>query len=273
MSLKLELPTLELPKLGELAMPKLGFVAFRRRIIFRAAFVLLIVFTLTLALEVLKDEKQRSVRLYSEGTKRTMAEVIAKLRHPSGQLALLNPEAATPPATNLIRPLILPYAGLDFADQTKAQQTVETVGCPMQYPDGSTLCVAVGNSARSGGFAYVVGSFATTALKARDPSELNLTGLHRARVTLDVEGQVTRWIAPFELTGETPAPGIRGRLTGFVEDAVTAAATSFQALERQTRPVKEFRAWVWQDGECVQADRGLSASHLLFDTFAGRGLS
>jgi two-component system, OmpR family, sensor kinase len=245
--------SLELPKLGDLDIPKLGFAAFRRRIIFRAAFLLLIVFTLTLALEVLKDEKQRSVRLYSEGTKKTMAELVAKLRHPSGQLALLNPEAAEPNSADLIRPLVLPYAGLDFADQTKAQQTVETVGCPMQYPDGSTLCVAVGNSARSGGFVYVLGSFATTSLKARDPSELDLTGLHRARVTLNVEGQVTRWIAPFELTGDAPVPGLRGRLTGFVEDAVTAAATSFQALERQTRPVKEFRAWVWQDADCVQA--------------------
>ncbi len=247
MSLKLDL--------GDIAMPSLGFAAFRRRIIFRAAFALLMVFTLTLALEVLKDEKQRSVRLYSEGTKKTMAELVAKLRHPSGQLALLNPEAARPHSANLIRPLVLPYAGLDFADQTKAQQTVETVGCPMQYPDGSTLCVAIGNSARSGGFVYVVGSFATTLLKPREPSELDLTGLHRARVTLDVAGQVTRWIAPFELTGESSAPGLRGRLTGFVEDAVTAAATSFQALERQTRPVKEFRAWVWQDADCLLADR------------------
>jgi two-component system, OmpR family, sensor kinase len=248
--------SLELPKLGDLEIPKLGFAAFRRRIIFRAAFVLLIVFTLTLALEVLKDEKQRSVRLYSEGTKKTMAELVAKLRHPSGQLALLNPEAAQPSTTNFIRPLILPYAGLDFADHGKAQQTVETVGCPMQYPDGSTLCVAVGNSARSGGFVYVVGSFGTTLLKARDPSELDLTGLHRARVTLNVDGQVTRWIAPFELTGDAPVPGVRGRLTGFVEDAVTAAATSFQALERQTRPVKEFRAWIWQDAGCVQPAMG-----------------
>lgn len=255
MSLKLDLPSLDLPKLGSIAMPRLGFAAFRRRIIFRAAFVLLMIFTLTLALEVLKDEKQRSVRLYSEGTKKTMAELVAKLRHPSGQLALLNPEAARPNSTHLIRPLVLPYAGLDFADQTKAQQTVETVGCPMQYPDGSTLCVAIGNSARSGGFVYVVGSFATALLQAREPSELNLTGLHRARVTLNVAGEVTRWIAPFELTGESSAPGQRGRLTGFVEDAVTAAATSFQALERKTRPVKEFRAWVWQDAECLQAAR------------------
>ncbi len=253
------MPNLEMPRIE---MPRLGFAAFRRRILFRLAFVLLIVVTLALALAVLKEEKQRSVRLYGEGAKRTLAEVAGRLRHPSGQLALLNPEApglnapaAVSPPEGLVRPLVLPYAGLDFSDQAKAQQAVETADCQMQYPDGSTLCVAIGNSARAGGFVYLVGSFATTRLVAREPRELELTRVHRARVTLKVDAETARWIAPFELTEDNAAPGLRGRLTGFVETPSNAGAITTQALERQTRPVREFRAWIWQDAECQQQDR------------------
>lgn len=240
-----------------LEVPRLGFAAFRRRILFRTAFVLLILATLALAITVLQEEKQRSAKLYQDRVQKTLAEIVAKLRHPSGQLALLNPNASelnqrTVASTALLRPLLLPYSALDFADQTKAQQAVETVGCQMQYPDASSLCVAIGNSARGGGFVYVVGSYATTALKGRIVGDLDIVRFHRARITLDVDGQITRWIAPFEENPEPSSAGVRGRFAGFLETSLSAS-TNGGELERKTRPEKEFRAWVSQDANCVDA--------------------
>ena len=71
------------------------------------------------ALVLLKEEKQRSYRNYHESFEKTHAEIVAKLRHPSGQLALLNPSRYSGPVTPL-RPMVLPYGALDFdAMQTR----------------------------------------------------------------------------------------------------------------------------------------------------------
>jgi two-component system OmpR family sensor kinase len=140
-------PDFSLPRIE---MPRLGLVAFRRRIIVRAVFLLLAVATLALAVLLLQDEKERSVRNYDASLGKTLAEVAARLRHPAGQLALLNPGRAQPEAP--LRPLLLPYAALDFDDQSKASQAVETAGCSVQYPDGSSICVGIGNNPYAGGF-------------------------------------------------------------------------------------------------------------------------
>jgi hypothetical protein len=89
MKMSLELPQLDLPKLE---MPQLGLAFFRRRLFFRAVFVLLIAATLGLALAVLQDEKERSYQNYQNSFKKTQSEILARLRHPAGQLALLNPQ-------------------------------------------------------------------------------------------------------------------------------------------------------------------------------------
>ena len=54
--------------------------------------------------------------------------------------------------------------------------------------------------------------------------ERDLRGTHRVRVTLDMRGQTSRWIAPFERmeradngANVAASGGIRGRLTGFVD--------------------------------------------------------
>ena len=131
-------------------MPRLGLASFRRRLIFRGAFLLLVLATLGLALMVLKEEKQRSYQNYRQSFRKTEAEILARLRHPTGQLALLNPAGGG--AVTPLRPLLLPYSALDFDDQNKAQQAIEMAGCSVQYPGGGSVCVAIGNNPYAGGF-------------------------------------------------------------------------------------------------------------------------
>lgn len=234
---------LSIPKL---AMPALGLASFRRRIIFRGAFLMLVIATLALALVLLKEEKQRSYENYAERFKKTRAEIVAKLRHPAGQLALLNPAAGGRAVTPL-RPLVLPYAAIDFDDQNKSQQAVELAGCSVHYPDGGSVCVAVGNNPYAGGFIYLVGSFFSGPLVSRERGQLDLGAVHRARVSLDMRGTTTRWIAPYEALGE-PGNFARGRLTGF--------ADAGPVLARDAKPIRDFRGWLWQGAECADGSEG-----------------
>lgn len=225
----------------KLAVPRLGLAAFRRRIIFRGAFLLLIIATLALALVLLKEEKQRSYQNYRQNFGKTQAEIVARLRHPAGQLALLNPSSGG--TVTPLRPLVLPYAALDFDDQNKAQQAIDMAGCSVQYPGGGSVCVAVGNNPYAGGFLYLVGGFASGPLVGRERGTLELAPIHRARVTLNMRGEVTRWIAPFEAQNE-PGSATRGRLTGFVD-------AGGDQLVKHSRPVRDFRGWLWQSGPCI----------------------
>ncbi|MBC7602960.1 MAG: HAMP domain-containing histidine kinase [Ramlibacter sp.] len=223
-------------------MPRLGLASFRRRILFRGVFLILTVATLALAVVLLKDEKERSYQAYRQNFDKTRSEMLARLRHPSGLLALLNPSVQgvqTP-----LRPLLLPYAALDFDDQNKAQQAIETAGCSVRFPDGSTICVAIGNNAYAGGFVYLVGSFTSRELVPRDRGLLDLTAVHRAGVTLSVRGETTKWIAPFELLSDSPSGALRGRLTAFND-------TGDLLLAADAKPLRDFRGWLWQGGVCT----------------------
>ena len=171
-------------------------VPFRLRVFFRGTFLLLALATIALALAVLQDEKERSYRNYQDGFKKNQAQIAAKLRHPTGQLVLLNPNAYTGAVTPL-RPVVLPFSALDFDDRNKAQQAVEMAGCLVQYPDAASMCVAIGNNPFAGGFIYAVGSFNSGALVPRTSGELDLRLAHRARITVDMRGEQFRWIAPF----------------------------------------------------------------------------
>jgi signal transduction histidine kinase len=221
-------------------------VPFRLRVFFRGVFLLLALATIGLALAVLQDEKERSYRNYQDGFKKNQAQIAAKLRHPTGQLVLLNPNAYTGEVTPL-RPVVLPFSALDFDDKSKAQQAVEMAGCLVQYPDAASMCVAVGNNPFAGGFIYAVGSFNSGALVPHISGELDLTLSHRARITVEMRGQSFKWIAPFELAEERASianlGNVRGRLVGFVDDGPITPAT---------RPVRDFRGWLWQDGRCVE---------------------
>jgi signal transduction histidine kinase len=223
-------------------------VPFGLRVFFRGAFFLLGLATIALAVAVLQDEKERSYRNYQDGFRKNQAQVAAKLRHPTGQLVLLNPTAYDHAVTPL-RPLVLPFSALDFDDRNKAQQAVEMAGCLVQYPDAASMCVAVGNNPFAGGFLYAVGSFNSGPLVSHTSGTLDLSQAHRARITVDMRGQRYRWIAPFQAMqamdegrNASPFANTRGRLVGFADDGPITPAS---------RPVRDFRGWLWQDGRCV----------------------
>ena len=226
-------------------------VPFRLRVFFRGAFALLAFATVALALTVLVDEKQRSHRRYAEGLHKNLAQIAARLRHPTGQLALLNPELADQAPTPL-HPLVLPFAAIDFDDRVKSLQAIEMAGCQVQYPDGSGWCAGVGNNPYAGAFVYLVGSVALGELVSHPSGERDLTGFHRVRVELAMRGQTFRWIAPFEAlddganSGANGSAGRRGRLTGYIDEN--------QPIAPGTRPVRDFRGWLWQEGRCIERD-------------------
>jgi len=225
-----------------LEMPRLGLPAFRLRILVRSVFVLLALATVALSVVLLKEEKERGWQSYQHGFARSQSEVMARLRHPSGQLALLNAgNRGAAPAP--LAPLLLPYAALDFDDQNKAQQAVEMAGCAVQYPDGSSVCAAIGNNPYAGGFIYLVGSFYAGELVPRERGALDVQAVHRARITLDMRGATYRWVAPFEALPPQGTISTRGRLTGFVDSGE-------ESLDARARPVRDFRGWLWQNGQC-----------------------
>ncbi|HIV71321.1 MAG TPA: HAMP domain-containing histidine kinase [Candidatus Aquabacterium excrementipullorum] len=221
-------------------------VPFRLRVFFRGAFALLALATLALALSVLQEEKQLSWRNYREVFHKNAEQITARLQHPTGQLALLNPDAPAPGAAPL-RPLVLPFSAIDFDDKAKAQQAVEMAGCLVRYGPQASLCVAVGNNPAAGGFLYAVGSFTSGDLVEHPVGERDLALAHRVRVQVGLRGRVYRWVAPLE-TAAVPQgtrPGgkdVRGRLTGFPEDEQGTLAN---------RPDRDFRGWLWQDGRCL----------------------
>ncbi len=214
-------------------------VPIRLRFFFRAVFALLALATLALAVTVLRGEKQRNQREALESLRQHGAQIAARLRHPTGQLALLNAGGAEPAAAPM-RPLLLPFSAIDFDDKAKAQQAVEMAGCLWQYPDTSTLCVAVGNNPSAGGFIYAVGSFVSGELVPHLAGDLEIEHAHRVRIDVDMRGRHFGWVAPFELLPDA-GPGVRGRLTGYPADRPVAHGD---------RPVRDFRGWLWQDGRC-----------------------
>lgn len=229
----------------------LWLASFRLRVLFRTAFLALGLSVVAMAIAVLQDEKQRSYDNYRASFTKTKEQIVARLHHPAGQLALQNPRWDGAAAARG-RPVVLPYAAIDFDDQTKVRSAVEMAGCLVQYSHAGSLCVAIGSNPWAGGFIYAAGTFASGPLVAHAIGDEFLHGAHRLRVTAKVRGQTYRWLAPFEMpvgAGTAPGPkaeGVRGRFTGYVEQAGNDDYTG-------ARPVKEFRGWVWQSGKCLDA--------------------
>jgi len=223
-------------------------VPLRLRVFFRSAFLLLTIATVALAVFELREEKQLSYRAYRELFDRNTQQIVARLQHPSGQLALLNPTLPGPTLTPL-HPLLLPFSAIDFDDKAKAQQAAEMAGCLVQYPDSAQLCVAVGNNPVAGGFIYAVGAFASGTLVTHELGDLELTHAHRLVVDVALRGRHYRWIAPLEPEGPRTRVKFSARLTGFEIDDDGKAAE---------RPDKEFRGWLWQDSRCL--DRTVAAA-------------
>lgn len=219
--------------------------SFRLRILFRSAFLALALAVVAMAVTVLQEEKQRSYDNYQASLGKTKEQIIARLHHPAGQLALLNPRRDAR-AASTGQPVVLPYSAIDFDDQNKVQNAVEMAGCLVQYPNSGSLCVAIGNNPWAGGFIYAAGTFASGPLLAHRIGDEVLDGAHRLRVTVSLRGQTYRWLAPFEpLAGNGKWEGQRGRFTGYVEQDGRDYTGA--------KPVREFRGWVWQDGHCLKA--------------------
>jgi signal transduction histidine kinase len=221
--------------------------SFRLRILLRTSFLLLALVVLVMTVTVLQEEKQRSYDTYQASLNKTKAQIVARLHHPAGQLALLNPrwDAASAAAG---RPLVLPFSAIDFDDQNKVRNAIEMAGCLVQYPDHGSLCVAVGNNPWAGGFIYAAGTFASGPLEAHRIGDEFLDGAHRLRVTVRLRDQSWHWIAPFEPQANgtpTRGEGVRGRFTGYAE----LPSRDYTGA----RPLKEFRGWVWQSGRCLDA--------------------
>ena len=219
--------------------------SFRLRVLFRSAFFLLALATVVMTVYVLQEEKQRSYDNYQHSFAKTKAQIAAQLRHPTGQLALLNPADAATPTTPL-HPVLLPFSAIDFDDQSKVRNAVEMTGCLVQYPRHGSLCVAIGNNPWAGGYIYAAGTFASMALVPHAMGDKYLDTAHRLRVEVKMRGQTYRWIAPFEpLTnpGNPQREGTRGRFTGYV-DIDSRDYTN-------ARTVRDFRGWVWQGASCI----------------------
>jgi len=231
------------PVKADIVFPKLGIAALRGRLIFRGVFLLLMLATILLAVVILQGEKFRAYQNYHRNLDKTHSTIMAKLRHPSGQLALLNPDIFEQPITPL-RPLLLPYAALDFSDHDKSQQAIEVAGCSIHYANGD-ICVGVGSNPYAGGFIYILGKVETTDLISREPGVLDLTNVHRARITLSHQGKETHWNAPFEHIVDDNNYMTKGKLTGFFTDA--------DYLDPKAKPNKDFSGWMWQSRHCNDA--------------------
>jgi len=219
-------------------MPRLGLAAWRNRAVVHAVFLALALATLALAVTLLREEKERAYQRYADGFGQSLSTLAARLRHPTGQLALLNPDAAETGSS----PLLLPFSTIDFDDPAKTRSAVEMSGCARQYASGAGLCLAVGSNPYAGGFVYAVGSLDAPPLVARERGQLDLVGVHRLRVSLRWRGVEQHWIAPFEAM-EPGGWQQRGRLTGF--------AQAGDELAQRTRPDRDFRGWIWREGPCV----------------------
>lgn len=243
----MKLGPLDVPSLPPLALPRLPLAAFRRRIVFHGAFLLLGLATLALAVALLTEERQRGRERYEASFQQRLAALAAQLRHPTGQLALINAQTLPMSAEGDIGPVVLPFSALDFDDPFKARQAVEMSGCAIRWPDAQQLCVAVGSRAYAGAFLYLVADLDLPPAQPRQRGQTDLLPVSRARVSLTVDGNTQEWVAPFEAGRGVPVDagraGLRGRLTGFAGDGDT--------LGRLARPVRDFRGWLWQDADCA----------------------
>jgi signal transduction histidine kinase len=230
---------------------------FRLRLLFRGAFLLLALSTIALAISVLQQEKQLSYNNYQTSFKKTYQQISATLRHPTGQMALLNPPSTAKSAS--LHPRLLPFSALDFDDQSKVQQAIAMSGCLLQYGRDASLCVGIGNNPWAGGYIYVAGNFASTNLVSHARGEKNLNLSHRALVSVSLRGVTYRWIALFEEEPSTSTyHGIYGRLTGFNQE---------DANNPKTRPLKDFRGWIWQKASCIEADNEAAGTQCKKDVF------
>lgn len=223
--------------LGTLKLPRLPAAAFLRRTLLRLVFLGLLAGSAALVLQLLTDEKLRLQRAYEAGFKGQLDVVVERLRHPSGELLLLNLDRPADDARGSV-PLRLPLGAIDFDDPSKAERAVEMSGCAIRAADGAEWCPGVGRRASGGAFVYAVLRLPMAPAVGRQPGQTELGDVHRVQLALTHGSSTQNWLAPLELI----EPG-RGQYAGFV--------TTADKLEQRARPDREFRGWLWQDRSCV----------------------
>lgn len=228
-------------------MARLPLLAFSRRLLLRAVFLALLTGSVLLALQLLADEKQRLQRAYEAGFQGRLDVLAERLRHPSGQLALLNADLPAPNEQGWV-PLRLPLGAIDFDDPFKAERAVSLVDCWSAWELGPAWCLGVGQRGSAGAFVYAVLRLDAPTLQGRERGGLDLSAVHRLRLQLRGAGEDTQWLAPLELK----ADGL-GQWPGF-------AGVSGEALPRKARPDRDFRAWAWQRDCAGCAPEDLRAS-------------
>jgi signal transduction histidine kinase len=212
-----------------LSLPRLPVAAFLRRTLLRLVFLGLLAGSALLVLQLLTEERQRLQREYEAGFLGRLNVMAERLRHPAGQLAVLNLDHPAPDNAGAA-PLRLPLGAIDFDDPSKAERAVELTAC-------GDPCLAVGQRASAGAFVYATAHLPLAALQGRAPGQTVLEDVHRLVVTLSQGGRAQRWLAPLELLSPE-----RGQWAGFVTEA--------DSLDRRARPDRDFRGWLWQ-GACV----------------------
>ena len=214
-------------ELGALKLPRLPAAAFLRRTLLRLVFIGLLAGSAALVLQLLTEEKQRLQRAYEAGFRGQLDVLAERLRHPSGELLLLNLDRPADDASGSV-PLRLPLGAIDFDDAAKAERAVEMSGCALRLAAGVEWCPGVGRRARAGAFVYAVVRLPMPPAVGRLPGQTDLDGVHRVLVELTHGEALQQWLAPVELA----EPG-RGQLAGFQTDA--------DRLDRLARPDREFR--------------------------------
>ncbi|MBH9552017.1 sensor histidine kinase [Inhella gelatinilytica] len=219
-------------------LPRLPLAAFARRVLLRAVFLALLAGSAALALQLLTEEKQRQRDAYEAGFRGQLEVLAERLRHPSGQLALLNPSPPAPDAQGWA-PLRLPVGAIDFDDASKAERVMELSGCATQWDGGQALCLGVGRRASAGAFVYAIARVPKVGeLRGRGRGQRDLTGLHHVQLTVRSTAGVQAWLAPLELRDRT-----QGQLPGFERPA---GDTEQGLLSPLARPDRDFRGWLWR---------------------------
>ena len=147
-----------------------------------ALFPLLALATVALALVACcRTRSSAATASTPKACKKNQAQIAARLRHPTGQLALLNPGAADRPAHAGAPAACCRSPRSTSTTATKAQQAVEMAGCALQYPDGATLCAAsAAIPTRVASSTWSAASRPASWCRTRS-GDLELTDVHRAR--------------------------------------------------------------------------------------------
>ena len=255
-------------KLPDLPLPHAGGAAARSRVVPPApadsrVFLLLALATLALAVVLLQDEKQRSLRNYQQNFRKTQADVHGALAPARGPAGPAEPGRPRPKPTPL-RPLVLPYRSARLRRPGKALQAVDPAGCSVIYPDDSALCVGVGSNAYAGGYLYLVGSFVAGELAGRDPETLDLSTVHQARIQLEMRGEMRRLGRAFR------AP-VAARRAARARPLRRAMPRRHRQLPADATPLRDFRGWVWQSARLFAGRRvaRLRAARVVRDPSAG----